>query len=195
MLEGFREPILEKVTTPTAAASLVREAKKVLRTEYAKDFSKKPFYAPDHYTVNVGRIEGGTKVNIVPDFCSLELDVRVPIGGSKEEAERVVRRRLPKDAKLELINYAEPAFTAPSSPLVKRVREVSQLVFDEPSPAMCIPATTDAHHFRVSLGTSAVSYGPGLESMCHVLDEYVEVADVIGSAKVYLGLAERMLAA
>jgi acetylornithine deacetylase/succinyl-diaminopimelate desuccinylase-like protein len=123
----------------------------------------------------------------------VELDVRVPLGGSKEEAEELVRRRLPKGAKLELINYAQPAFTLPSSPLVKNIQLVARSVFMEPSPAMCITATTDAHHFRASLGSNAVAYGPGLESMCHVLDEYVETSEVLGASKVYLDLAMRML--
>jgi succinyl-diaminopimelate desuccinylase len=193
VLEGFRTPILDKVTTPTKAASLVREAKRVLKAEYPLDAAKRPFYAADHYTVNIGRIEGGTKINVVPDSCTVELDVRVPLGGTKEEAERLVRRHLPKGAKLELINYAQPAFTLPSSPLVKNIREAGRAVFNEPSPAMCITATTDAHHFRAALGSNAVAYGPGLESMCHVLDEYVETAEVIGAAKVYLDLASRML--
>jgi succinyl-diaminopimelate desuccinylase len=193
VLEGFKTPILDKVTIPHSAASLVREAKRVLKAEYPSDASKRPYYAPDHYTVNVGRIEGGTKVNIVPDRCSVELDVRVPLGGSKEEAEKVVRRHLPKGAKLELINYAQPAFTLPSSPLVKDIQEAARSVFHEESPAMCIAATTDAHHFRATLGSNAVAYGPGLESMCHVLDEYVETSEVIGASKVYLNLTRRML--
>jgi succinyl-diaminopimelate desuccinylase len=193
VLEGFKTPILDKVTIPHSAASLVREAKRVLRAEYPKDAAKKPYYAADHYTVNIGRIEGGTKVNVVPDSCSVELDIRVPIGGSKEEAEKLVRRRLPKGAKLELINYAQPAFTLPSSPLVRSIQRAARSVFAEPSPAMCITATTDAHHFRASLGSNAVAYGPGLESMCHVLDEYVETSEVISASKVYLDLAMRML--
>lgn len=192
-VQAFRSPILDKVTTPTAAASIVKEAKKVLRAEFPKEASKKPYFAADHYTVNVGRIGGGTKVNVVPDSCTVELDVRVPIGGSKEEAEKVVRRRLPEGARMELINFAEPAFTPPSSPLVKGIQDVSRSVFKEPSPAICIAATTDAHHFRVAFGTNAVAYGPGLESMCHVLDEYVETSEVVGASKVYLGLAHRML--
>ncbi len=193
VLEGFKTPILDKVTTPRSAGSLVREGKRVLKREYSSDASKRPYYALDHYTVNIGRIEGGTKINIVPDHCSVELDVRVPLGGNKEEAEKLVRRRIPQGARLELINYAQPAFTPPSSPLVKRIREAACSVFQEPSPAMCVPATTDAHHFRAALGSNAVAYGPGLESMCHVLDECVEISEVIGASKVYLDLARRML--
>jgi succinyl-diaminopimelate desuccinylase len=193
VLEGLKTPILDKVTVPHSASSLVREAKRVLKAEFPSHAAKRPYYAPDHYTVNIGRIEGGTKVNVVPDYCSVELDVRVPLGGNKEEAEKLVRRHIPKGAKLELINYAQPAFTLPSSPLVKNIQEAARSVFQEPSPAMCIPATTDAHHFRAALGSNAVAYGPGLESMCHVLDEYVETSEIIGASKVYLNLVSMML--
>ena len=29
-----------------------------------------------HNTINLGKIEGGTKVNIVPDYCYAEIDIR-----------------------------------------------------------------------------------------------------------------------
>ncbi len=34
----------------------------------------------DHVSVNVGIIHGGTKTNIVPDRCTIEVDTRVPLG-------------------------------------------------------------------------------------------------------------------
>jgi succinyl-diaminopimelate desuccinylase len=193
VLEAFSSPFLGKVTIPYEAASLVRATKKILKVEYASEASKKPHYAADHYTVNVGVIGGGTKVNVVPDSCSVELDIRIPLGGSREEADRLLTRHLPKDAQVEVLNYATPAFTPPSSPLVKTTREAGRRVFNEETPAMCLTATTDAHHFRAALGTHAVSYGPGLESGCHVLDENVDVSEVIGASKVYLSIVDGML--
>jgi succinyl-diaminopimelate desuccinylase len=192
-LKRLSYPFLGKVTTPYSALTLVRETKKVLSKEYVDEARKKPHFAADHYTVNVGVIKGGTKVNVVPDSVSMELDVRVPLGGTKEEAERLLKARLPKDADVEVINYAQPAYTPPSSRLVRMVREAGREVFGEETPAICLTATTDAHHFRTSLEAHAVAYGPGMESMCHVVDEYVEASEVLGACKVYLRLAQWML--
>jgi acetylornithine deacetylase/succinyl-diaminopimelate desuccinylase-like protein len=30
-------------------------------------------------TVNIGTIKGGTKVNMIPDICEFELDIRLPV--------------------------------------------------------------------------------------------------------------------
>lgn len=39
-------------------------------------------------TINVGRIEGGTRTNVVPDFAVADVDVRIP---TREDAERIDR--------------------------------------------------------------------------------------------------------
>ncbi len=40
------------------------------------------------YTLNVGAIQGGTSVNIVPEQCRIELEIRVPPGGDPQEARK-----------------------------------------------------------------------------------------------------------
>ena len=36
--------------------------------------------ALDHVTANVGRITGGTSINLVADSCEAEIDIRLPVG-------------------------------------------------------------------------------------------------------------------
>lgn len=47
-------------------------------------------------TVNIGVIEGGLKVNMVPGTCALQVDIRIPIGLDKEsvmtEVQKIVSR-------------------------------------------------------------------------------------------------------
>jgi glutamate carboxypeptidase len=43
-------------------------------------------------TVNVGTIEGGTRTNVVPERCRIEVDVRSAETASLEEAEREIER-------------------------------------------------------------------------------------------------------
>jgi glutamate carboxypeptidase len=43
-------------------------------------------------TVNVGRIDGGTRTNVVAARCALEVDLRAPALASLEEAEREIER-------------------------------------------------------------------------------------------------------
>ncbi len=43
-------------------------------------------------TLNVGTIHGGTRTNVVPERCVLELEVRSPVTTALEEAEREIER-------------------------------------------------------------------------------------------------------
>ena len=43
-------------------------------------------------TLNVGTIQGGTRTNVVPERCVLELDLRSPVTDTLEEAEREIER-------------------------------------------------------------------------------------------------------
>jgi glutamate carboxypeptidase len=43
-------------------------------------------------TLNVGTIHGGTRTNVVPERCQLELEVRSPVTATLEEAEREIDR-------------------------------------------------------------------------------------------------------
>ena len=43
-------------------------------------------------TLNVGTIHGGTRTNVVPERCTLELEVRSPVTATLEDAEREIER-------------------------------------------------------------------------------------------------------
>ncbi|MGQ9469985.1 MAG: M20 family metallopeptidase [Nitrososphaerales archaeon] len=183
-LSKLKSSILSKVKTPYEAMKLVKWGKKVLMEDYKDRRNLKPHYAIDHYTLNVGVIKGGIKANIVADSCEVELDLRIPIGGSRAEAEEIIKN-LAEGSNIEYMNYAPPSFTPPESDLIKVLRRVNQSVFKEKTPAICITATTDAHYLRSALNIPVVSYGPGYEEACHAYNESVDAIDVLGCAKVY----------
>ena len=183
-LSKLKSPVLSKVKVPYEAMKLVKWGKKVLTMDYEDRRNLKPHYAIDHYTLNVGVIKGGVKANIVADSCEVELDLRIPIGGSRAEAEEIIKN-LAEKARIEYTNYAPPSFTPAGSDLIRTLREVSQNIFREKTPAICISATTDAHYLRSALNIPVVSYGPGYEEACHAYDESVDAIDVLGCAKVY----------
>ncbi|MCP8309594.1 MAG: ArgE/DapE family deacylase [archaeon] len=183
-LSKLKSPILSKVKVPYEAMKLVKLGKKGLIEDYKDKKDLKPHYAIDHYTLNIGVIKGGMKANIVADSCEVELDLRIPIGGSRAEAEDIIKN-LAEGGKIEYMNYAPPSFTPPRNDLIKILRKVSRSIFKEKTPAVCIAATTDAHYLRSSLNIPVVSYGPGYEEVCHTYDEWVDAIDVLGCAKVY----------
>ena len=59
-------------------------------------------------TLSVGTIHGGIGVNVVPDLCSVEIDLRVPVGTEPEAARRDVIAYLERAAGLEFALEHEP---------------------------------------------------------------------------------------
>ena len=129
------------------------------------------------FTMNIGIIRGGTKVNIVPEACEAEVDVRVPHGASTSHVLSFVKRilsDLPGRIEVEPINRVEPSFTSPSEAICKALdKAVEDVVGRGPIHAL-MPATTDGHYLRAK-GIPTVIYGPGLAHLAHAYDEYVPI--------------------
>jgi len=184
---------LEKsaVEVPTDAKALVRSGKALLsKTARKRGISVRSLASTlDHYTANVGTMSGGTKVNIVPEKCQVDIDVRVPLGGRPEGVEELLRTMLPEDFEYQIVNRISPSYTPASDSLVKILQEHGRGVLGYKPPAICMTATSDAHRFRISLGIPTVTFGPGYIDMAHAYDEFVDVSDLLKAAKVYANAA------
>ena len=139
------------------------------------------------YTVNLGIIEGGFKRNVVPDRCRAELDVRVPIGVSVEEAFREAKKlaETVEGVTCRLVARSEPNYTPPSEPICAAVREAASKVLGRFGGFIVYSGATDARFLRAA-GTPTVIYGPGDHLKAHVQDEYVEVWRLRASVGVYV---------
>ncbi len=176
-----------KVKTPKDALPLIANGKKIL-SKIAKK-NKIPTNTLcgilDHYTVNIGTIAGGTKINVVPEKCSAEADFRIPIGGSKKEIESSIRKILPKDIGYEVVQESIPSYTSAFDPFVKVIEANVRRVFGSKPLTMAVWATSDAWRFRKILGIPTATFGPGFIEKAHSYDEMVSVEDVVRSAEVY----------
>ena len=176
-----------KVKTPKDAIQLIVNGKKILAKIAKKN--KIPTETMcrilDHYTVNIGTITGGTKVNVVPEKCEVEADFRIPIGGSKGELEANVRKLLPKGVGYEVFQESIPSYTSTSDPLIQIIKANVSRFFGVTPPTIAIWATSDAWRFRKLLKIPTVTFGPGFSEKAHTYDETVLAEDIIRSAKVY----------
>ena len=181
--------ILEEsaVKIPNGAKPLIRGGKTALAKVARKSGipTKSLTKALDHYTVNVGTLAGGTKVNVVPEKCEAEVDIRVPVGGNPDGVEDFVRNILPENFECQIVNRTMPSYTLVSAPIIKVLQNHAQRVFGYKPLATFMTATSDAHSFREQLGIPTVSFGPGYEELAHTYDEFVYAEDVVNMAKVY----------
>jgi succinyl-diaminopimelate desuccinylase len=149
------------------------------------------------YTVNIGTIRGGLKVNMVPGLCSFEADIRLPVGGSKAQVMARVAEILRgyPSATVEEINSSEPAACDPFHAMVGHIQANARAVSGiDPQPVISLGGT-DARLWR-QRGIPAYVYGPFPRGMGqkdeHVpVEEYLHIVTVhVLSAFDYLARAE-----
>lgn len=130
-------------------------------------------------TVNIGTIEGGLKVNMVPDNCSFETDIRLPIGVDKDRIMSAVDEIMKNhpSATVEEINFTPPNWCDPYERLSETVRDVvEELRGFRPTPIVSL-GTTDTRLWR-NKGIPAYIYGPFPHGMGGV-DEHVDLEDFV----------------
>lgn len=124
-------------------------------------------------TVNVGTIKGGVKVNMIPDTCTFELDIRMPVGLLKEQVLDLIQRsiipRYAPDATIEISVHQAASnpfsYSSPTHPMVGLLADnaeflTSSLTDEGPIKPLAIPSmgATDCKHYRYA-GVPAFVYG------------------------------------
>jgi succinyl-diaminopimelate desuccinylase len=136
-------------------------------------------------SVNIGTIEGGLKVNVIPRECSFEVDLRLPPGLSKDDVlprvQKIVSRH--QGASMEVTRYNGPLWSPPDSEMASIMRGNSRLLGVDPVPIVSLGGS-DLKFWR-SKGIPSYYYGPMNHGMGTV-DEYVEVEEFIHIVKVHL---------
>ena len=79
------------------------------------------------------------------------------------------------------------------APLVRAVWDAHAAVATTPPRLGGVPGTTDGTMLTALAGVPTVVYGPGGKWIAHQADEYVDVADIVEHANVYVEAARRFL--
>lgn len=137
-------------------------------------------------TVNIGLIQGGQKVNMVPGTCWFEADVRLPPGMSKETVLAKVREILARypDTTLEELNYSPPSACDPTHEMVGILRaNAKALGRPDPAPILSLGGT-DARLWR-QRGIPGLVHGPFPRGMAQA-DEHVEIEDYLHIVRMHV---------
>ncbi len=138
--------------------------------------------------MNVGRIKGGTAVNIVADRCALDVGIR-PLPGQDGEQlmdeirnaiEPIQQRVRQRGGAIEvnLIQSAPSLLTEPDTPLCRELTPHA----DNPIPCGA-PFATDGGHLA-RLGTNCLVFGPGSIDVAHRPDEHISHASLVSTVDV-----------
>ena len=151
-------------------------------------------------SINVGTIQGGAKVNIVPAYCVAEVDRRSIPGETKESvlasvqaAIDIAARKYPElDATIELPFFGNP-FEVPDDSVT--LAEVTAAVTDTrgaEAEIMGFRGSSDARFFSEA-GADVVVMGPGDITVAHTAREYIDLAELELGAVAYASAFARLL--
>lgn len=129
-------------------------------------------------TLNIGKISGGMRPNIVPDHAEAIIDIRtVPEMVSTQSAETLLTEFL-KDLDVSLQSASEfpPMEMAKDQPWLSRLREI------HPELKLAgAPWFSDAAHLSAA-GLPSICLGPGSIDQAHTADEFIKISDLEAGA-------------
>lgn len=151
-------------------------------------------------SLSVGRIEGGQSVNVVPDWCEIEIDRRVIPGERSQDCigrvESAVRSRL---GSLEGIEFLPPWVNMPAlsgegrgqEAYIPALRRAIASVTGATPAVTGVPYGTDAGPLSET-GLPCFVFGPGDIAQAHTKDEWVDLEQVHLASEAYFAIAREL---
>jgi len=151
-------------------------------------------------TINIGTIRGGSKVNMVPDYCEIEIDRRTIPGETNEEilaefetALDALRERSPDlRVRVAIDDFAEASQTPDGTSLVALLDE-ARTAFGIDGSEVGYAGATDARFLINQGGVPSIVFGPGDPLLAHTVGEYVEVEQLVQATRAYAYAFARFL--
>ena len=158
----------------TLAAEMVCAAQ-TLQTELTQTGKRDDAYAFPSTSVHIGTIKGGSALNIVPEFCEMQFEIRNVAGDEPPALVERLRGRAAEIAfrhgkgriEIEITNEYPGLDTKASDAFAQKMLRTAGL------PPCKIDFGTEAGLFNEKLHIPAVVCGPGSIDRAHRPDEYV----------------------
>ncbi len=157
----------------------MRKAIDFITTDMPKAYSHLEDSLLGKATFNVTGIKGGSKVNIIPDLCEIEMDHRsLPQETHKEVIERL-KKSLP-ECEVEIISDRPGLNTPADDPYIQKLTDVLSRhspKADRKSFLTGAPWFADCSLMSGG-GVPAIAFGPGSISQAHTKDEFIEISEL-----------------
>ncbi|WP_408008480.1 M20 family metallopeptidase [Pseudalkalibacillus sp. A8] len=176
-----------EISIPEEVQPLIEASKRYMR-EVEKDREK---FQPvlERVTVNIGTIHGGTKSNVIPESCKVQIDCRLPFGITRDEVSTFLHKELDGlGIRYEIRPFgfrSDANYTDAEDPVCKAIVDNISFVTGKESYGVQQWASSDARHFR-DHQIPVLQYGPAYLPSIHGYNEKVRVEDIVRCAKVYI---------
>jgi succinyl-diaminopimelate desuccinylase len=187
----------------TALGALLNEVP-ALERRLRKLCRRSPHLRPPTVTPTIARspVQGVEQSNVIPSSARMLLDVRLTPGpdekavaGEIDQACRRAAARCPgATIEWEPVNGFRLATRVErSEPLVQAMVAGVRQATGRRAVFGGVPGSTDGTILRMQLGIPIVTCGPGHRLIPHQADEYVEVAELVDAARIYVASALNFL--
>lgn len=147
----------------------------------------------DGPTVRVGRIEGGSAVNLTPDRCFADVDIRLPPGVDHREIVRQVEEVAPDNVSIGILDFKPAVETRPDDPFVRLCSEVCARHVGRTPVLRGVSYYSDGTVLLEGLDVPFAIIGPGDLGLSGQPDESVSIGNVLKAAHIYADVAEAWL--
>ena len=138
-------------------------------------------------SMSINTISGGKEINVVPDSCSIGIDIRTLPGQNHqqfiEDFEKIfaeLKQKNPEfDAEVIVVREADALETDSNCGFVKDLCSCLGI-----SETKAVGFTTDGPYFA-SLGAPVVIFGPGKPQLAHKPNEYIDISDLKRAVEYY----------
>lgn len=155
--------------------------------------TRDPLYDIPYSTIHAGMMRGGTALNIVPNRCEIDFEIRNIaeddprdiLAGIAADAEAIAapyRNRFPMACiEVEQVSGYPGLNVRPDAPAIRLLRRI----LDSDDPTLKVAFGTEGGLFQQDLGISTAICGPGFMDQGHKPDEFVS-ADQLGQCDAML---------
>ena len=153
---------------------------RAVRDELVPALAAKPDALLGAATASLGLIGGGRKINVVPDLCEAELDLRtLPNQQGDDFLDKIgsLLSRGGGEVEVELIRRHPPMLTDPNHPMMERFTRIG---------AKLVTASWFCDGSLLSQGgIPSVAAGPGSIVQAHTVDEFIEIDELRRGVEFY----------
>ncbi|WP_157752620.1 M20 family metallopeptidase [Schnuerera ultunensis] len=147
-------------------------------------------------TFNISTIEGGVKTNVVPDKCSMTIDIRtvpsIEHGDIINDFQKIINRLKKKvkdfNADIKVLNDRPAVETKENHPFIELGKRVGKKYLKKDIGIKGLNFYTDAAVFLPATNLPAIIYGPGDSDMAHQPNEYITIEGLWETVQFYIGI-------
>ncbi len=173
------------------AINLCMDALKVLNN---RGYPFEPDRLMGKPTMSIGMINGGIKINVVPDRCEALIDMRLVKGqGTQSTLEQMTKRLeaagLSDRVRVEYVHGLPAVITPVDAEIVSTTVDAVEKVTGQVQRPRSATFGTDCSVLQPKIGILNVICGAGSIEQAHQPNEYISVKQLISSVEVYLHVA------